>query len=86
MPHNLSNLPVQTTGADGFKPALIYISEKLNGLDARTVHTQHDEIIVEARDGIADQVQAIVNESMEEALERIVPEVPFEAEIRVAEA
>jgi DNA polymerase I-like protein with 3'-5' exonuclease and polymerase domains len=62
------------------------ISEKLNGLDARIVHTQHDEIFVEARDAIADQVQAIVRESMEVALEGIVPEVPFVAEIRVAEA
>jgi DNA polymerase I-like protein with 3'-5' exonuclease and polymerase domains len=58
----------------------------LNGLDARIVHTQHDEIIVEAREDVADQVQAIVKESMEEALERIIPEVPFVAETRVAEA
>jgi DNA polymerase I-like protein with 3'-5' exonuclease and polymerase domains len=34
----------------------------------------------------ADQVQAIVKESMEEALEQIVPKVPFAVEIRVAEA
>ena len=67
-------LPVQTNGADGFKLALVSISEKLNGLDARIVHTQHDEIIIEAREDIADQVQAIVKESMEEASERIVPE------------
>jgi len=57
--------------------ALINVSEKLNGLDARIVHTQHDEIIVEARDDIADQVQAIVKESMEDAFEKIIPEVPF---------
>lgn len=38
------------------------------------------------RDDIADQVLAAVKESMQEALERIVPEVPFMAEIRVAEA
>jgi len=80
----LYNTPVQATGADGFKLALINISEKLNGLDARIVHTQHDEIIVEARDGIEDKVQAIVKDSMAEALERIVPEVQFVAEIRVA--
>jgi DNA polymerase I-like protein with 3'-5' exonuclease and polymerase domains len=30
-------------------------------------------------------VQAIVEKSMEEAFERIVPEVPFVAEIRVAD-
>jgi DNA polymerase I-like protein with 3'-5' exonuclease and polymerase domains len=84
---SLFNLPVQTTGADGFKLALINVSEKLNGLDTRiVVHTQHDEIIVEVREDVADQVQAIVEESMEEALERIVPEVPFVAETRVADS
>jgi DNA polymerase I-like protein with 3'-5' exonuclease and polymerase domains len=41
---------------------------------------------VEARDAIEDQVREIVKESMEAALERIVPEVPFLAEIRAAEA
>jgi DNA polymerase I-like protein with 3'-5' exonuclease and polymerase domains len=82
----LFNLPVQATGADGFKLALFHISEKLNGLDVRVVHTQHDEIIVEAREDIGDQVWAIVNGSMEEALKRIVPEVPFVAEIRVADS
>jgi len=54
--------------------------------DARIVHTQHDEIIIETREDIANQVQAIVKESMEEALEQIIPEVPFVAEVRVAEA
>jgi DNA polymerase I-like protein with 3'-5' exonuclease and polymerase domains len=62
------------------------ISEKLDELDARIVHTQHDEMIIETREDIANQVQAIVKESMEEALEQIIPEVPFVAEIRVAEA
>jgi len=47
---------------------------------------QHDEIIVEARDGIEDQVREIVKESMGEAFQGIIPEVPFVAEIRVAEA
>jgi DNA polymerase I-like protein with 3'-5' exonuclease and polymerase domains len=64
---------------------LINVSEKLNSLDARIVHTQHDDIIVEARDGIEDQVEGIVIESMEEAFKKIIPEVPFVAEIRVAE-
>ncbi|MGA2938950.1 MAG: DNA polymerase [Syntrophobacteraceae bacterium] len=80
------NVPVQATGTDGFKLALVNISEKLNGLDARIVHTQHDEIIVEARDTIPDQVRATVKESMEEAFKQMIPEVPFVAEIRVAEA
>ena len=65
---------------------MINISEKLNGLDALIVHTQHDEIIMEAGNDVAGQAQAIVEESMEEALEHIIPEVPFVAEIGVVEA
>jgi DNA polymerase I-like protein with 3'-5' exonuclease and polymerase domains len=49
-------------------------------------HFPNDEIIVEARDDIADQVQAIVKESMEEALERIIPEVPFIVEPQIADS
>ena len=71
----LYNTPVQTNGADGFKLALINISEKLDGLDASIVNTQHDEIIVAARDGIEDQVREIVKESMEAAFGLIIPQV-----------
>jgi hypothetical protein len=38
-------LAVQATGADDFELAPINISEKLNGLDAKIVHTRHDEIL-----------------------------------------
>jgi DNA polymerase I-like protein with 3'-5' exonuclease and polymerase domains len=47
---------------------------------------QHDEIIIEVRDGTEDQVQEIVKESMEEAFKQIIPEVPFLVEPIVAEA
>ena len=73
-------------GADAFKLTLYLIYRGLEGMDARVVHTQHDEIIVEARDAIEDQVKAIMKECMEAAFERNVPEVPFGAEIRVDEA
>jgi DNA polymerase-1 len=83
---SLFNLPVQANGADGFKLALISISEKLNDLDACIVHTQHDEIIVEAREDIADQVREIVKVTMEALFKQIIPEVPFVVEPRVVEA
>jgi len=47
---------------------------------------KHDEMIVEARDAIEDQVEAIVKESMETAFEQIIPEIQFVVEIRVVEA
>jgi len=43
-------------------------------------------IVVEARDGIEDQVQTIVAESMEEAFKQIIPVIPFVAEIRVVDS
>ncbi|MGO8945687.1 MAG: hypothetical protein ACLQJ7_18690 [Syntrophobacteraceae bacterium] len=54
------------------------------GLTPELFIPQHDEIIVEARDAIEDQVRGIVKESMEEAFKQIIPEVSFVAEIRVA--
>ena len=46
----------------------------------------HNELVVEARDGIEDQVKAIVKGAMEEAFKQIIPEALFVAETRVAEA
>jgi DNA polymerase I-like protein with 3'-5' exonuclease and polymerase domains len=81
------NLPVQATGANAFKLTLCRISRGLEGTDAHIVHNfLRDEIIVEARDDTADQVQAIVKESMENAFKEIIPEVPFIVEIRVADS
>jgi len=61
-------LPVQTTGADAFKLACTSFLVGCR-VDARIVHTLYDEIIVEARDGIEDQVKSIMKESMEEAIQ-----------------
>jgi|SRR5208337_4649505 len=58
-------LPVQPNRSDAFKLALYLISRGLEGVDDRIVHTLHDEILIEAIDGIEDQVQAIVKVSME---------------------
>jgi len=64
-------LPLQANPADSFKLALYHIYRGLQGVDARIVHTLHNEIIVEARDGIEDQVQTIVEEAMESVFGRL---------------
>jgi DNA polymerase I-like protein with 3'-5' exonuclease and polymerase domains len=80
-------LPVQTYGADAFKPAPCRIYSGLEGVDARIVHTfLHDEIVIEATDGREDRVQTVVKESMEAAFEKIIPKVPFVVKIRVADS
>ena len=84
--NSLFNWPVQANGADAFKLALYLISSGLEGVDAHIVHTQHDEIVIEARDGIEDQLPAIMKESMEEAFEQIIPEVPFVVKPKIADS
>jgi DNA polymerase-1 len=63
--------------ADGFKLALIYLDEKLKDSDAQIVHILHDEMIVEAREDIANNVAEIVKTFMEGAFNKLLPDVPF---------
>ena len=76
-PNSLINYPVQGTAADGFKMALIQLDDELTGKDARIVHILHDEVIVEAREDIADTVVVIVRDCMEQAFKGMVPNVPM---------
>jgi uncharacterized protein YkvS len=78
--NSVANFPVQGTGSDGFKFALLLIDGELKGLDARIVHILHDEIIVEARAEIADKVSVIMKKCMERAFEQLKLEVPMVAE------
>lgn len=77
---SLYNFPIQATGADGFKLALVWICDKLKDKDAKIVHILHDEVIVEVKEDFARDVSIIVKMCMEAALERLVPEVPFKVE------
>ena len=85
-PNSILNFPVQATAADGFKLALLALDQALDGMEARIVHILHDEVIVEAREDIAEQVAGIVKSCMEQAFEEILPGVPFvvDPEIRNA--
>ncbi len=63
--------------AGEFKIALIYLDEKLKDSDAQIVHILHDEMIVEAREDIANNVAEIVKTCMEGAFSKLLPDVPF---------
>jgi DNA polymerase I len=69
--NSIVHFPVQGTGSDGFKFALLLLDKKLQGMDARIVHILHDEIIVEARDDIAKKVEEIVKNCMEKAFKQL---------------
>ncbi len=84
--NSLYNYPVQGTAADGFKLALILLDEKLNDTDAQIVHILHDEVIVEAKDDIADVVAEIVKACMEDAFEKLILNVPFKVDPEIRDS
>ena len=78
--NSIINFPAQGNASDGFKYALWKLDVELRGLDARIVHILHDEIIVEAKEDIADKVKKVVKRCMENAFEQLQLEVPMFAE------
>ena len=82
---SLFNFPVQGTASDGFKLALYSMDRKLNHLDAQIVHIIHDEVIVEVKTEIAEEVASIIKGCMERSFENLVPGVSFKVnpEIRI---
>jgi len=63
------NSPIQGTAADIMKIAMIAVDEglKKSGLEARIVLQVHDELLVEVKEGDAQEVQSIVEECMKNA-------------------
>ncbi len=79
------NSPIQGANADMTKLALINLRTALQGWDARTVNTVHDEIVVEVREDQAEEVKHIVEREMVAAGEAILKEVPIVADASMAD-
>ena len=76
---------VQGTCADGLKQAMVQLVDKLPD-QAHMVATIHDELIVECRVEIADEVCRLTEEVMQEAMSGILEsKVPVEVEPKVCE-
>lgn len=69
------NAPMQGTAADIIKRAMIGVDDWLqqSGLDARVILQVHDELVVEVRDDLVDEVQARICPLMSQAAELDVP-------------
>ena len=69
------NAPIQGTAADIMKLAMINVNKRLHkeGLDAKLVMQVHDELIVEARDDMVEDVKRILKEEMENTVSLSVP-------------
>ena len=67
------NSPIQGSAADIIKLAMINVSKKLEGLDARLILQVHDELLIEASKECADKAREILKTEMENAIRLRVP-------------
>jgi DNA polymerase-1 len=78
----LVNTEVQGGAADGMKLALVELAHRLP-TGASIISTVHDEVIVEAPAGLADQIRELTQTVMIDSMAGLYPEVPIEVEAHV---
>ena len=76
------NATIQGTAADIIKIAMVRLYEKLKNLDAYMVLQVHDELLIEARENIAEEVAKIVKGTMESVVNF---NVPLKANTKIAD-
>src|SRR5260221_7170046 len=80
-----TNLVVQGACADGLKLALCEIHKALPK-DAKTIATEHDEIIVEAPEAQAEQVKKLLAKIMVSVFDKLFKkQVPIEVDAKICE-
>ena len=83
------NTPIQGTGADGSKTAMIYIKDFItkNNLDDKVhiVFMLHDAVVTEAREDFAEQWAEIMKELLESAHEINIPGRLIKAEMQITD-
>jgi DNA polymerase I-like protein with 3'-5' exonuclease and polymerase domains len=82
---NGKNTPIQGTSADILKRALRLLKDELRGTNAQIVNIIHDEIVVEADAGEAEDVAVKVERAMVAAGEEYVRTVPVKVETEIAD-
>jgi DNA polymerase-1 len=86
--NKIRNFPIQGTVSVGFKKALCQMDREFRklGLDAHLVMTLYDEIVVEVREEVVEEMQGIIEECLMDAFKEIVPNMPFELDMRIADS
>jgi len=82
------NHPIQGTGADMIKLALVAISKKLKqeNLDAHIINTIHDEIMIECSEKDAEKSLQIAEQEMINAGAVILKDIPIKVEARIVDS
>lgn len=82
----LYNTPVQGTAADIAKAALGMLAQRLHGTHVRIIATVHDEILLESRADHANEVAALLKETMEQAGNTVLAGIPCIADAVVTDS
>jgi DNA polymerase-1 len=78
-----ANYPIQTTGADIMKRAMVLLAERFEAEGMRhTMRIQvHDELVVEAPAGMTAKIRKMAQAASKQAAHEICPGLPFPVEI-----
>jgi DNA polymerase-1 len=73
------NAGIQGSNADTIKESMILLVQRLEGYDARLLLTVHDEVVVEAREDIVNEIAPIVSQSLIDGFGKYFSLIPMES-------
>ena len=76
--------PVQSLASDGLKKALVFLWPKLKALGAYPVNLIHDEIVIECKENLAEEVAQILENAMVDGMRCYLKKVPVVVETKIA--
>jgi len=79
------NYPIQATGSDILKMAAVFFGRFAKEKNAFIVNLVHDEIIVETKEDIAEEVKEILSKSMKNAGEILLKKVPIKYNMQIVD-
>ena len=77
------NSPIQGTSADIIKTALCLLHERVINIEIKIIACIHDEIILEAPEDEVEKAQKILRDSMVEAGQMYLKNVPVVVDVSV---
>ncbi len=77
------NYPIQATGSDILKMAVVFFGRYTKGKNAFIVNLVHDEIVVETKEEIAEEIKNILSKSMKNAGEILLKKVPVRYDVKI---
>jgi DNA polymerase-1 len=67
------NAPIQGTGADIIKKAMVSVSKKIGDFDAKIILQVHDELLFEVNNNCLEEVKLIIRDTMENIVKFKIP-------------